>query len=79
MFEPIGGTAPGFEGTGKINPLAAIGAAAMLLAELGETEAAEAVERAVAEVAGSLPSLRAGEMGLTTSGVGDRVASLVGG
>ncbi len=79
MFEPIGGTAPGFEGTGKINPLAAIGAAAMLLAELGETEAAEAVERAVAEVAGSLPSLRAGEMGLTTSGVGDRVVSSVGG
>ena len=79
MFEPIGGTAPDFEGTGKINPLAAIGAAAMLLAELGETEAAEGVEQAVAEVAGSLPSLRAGEMGLTTSGVGDRVASLVGG
>ena len=79
MFEPIGGTAPGFEGTGKINPLAAIGAAAMLLAELGETEAADAVERAVAEVAGSLPSLRAGEMGLTTSGVGDRVTSSVGG
>ncbi|GMQ85355.1 MAG: 3-isopropylmalate dehydrogenase [Acidimicrobiia bacterium] len=79
MFEPIGGTAPGFEGTGTINPLAAIGAAAMLLTELGETEAAEAVERAVAEVAGSLPSLRAGEMGLTTSGVGDRVASLVAG
>jgi 3-isopropylmalate dehydrogenase len=41
MFEPIGGTAPGFEGTGKINPLAAIGAAAMMLtANLGETEAA---------------------------------------
>ena len=79
MFEPIGGTAPGFEGTGKINPLAAIGAAAMLLTELGITEAGDAVERAVAEVAGSLPSLRAGEMGLTTSQVGDRVAALVGG
>jgi 3-isopropylmalate dehydrogenase len=79
MFEPIGGTAPGFEGTGQINPLAAIGAGAMLLAELGATEAGDAVERAVAEVAGSLPSLRAGEMGLTTSQVGDRVAALVGG
>jgi 3-isopropylmalate dehydrogenase len=79
MFEPIGGTAPGFEGTGQINPLAAIGAGAMLLAELGATEAGDAVERAVAEVAGSLPSLRVGEMGLTTSQVGDRVAALVGG
>ena len=79
MLETIGGTGPGFEGTGKSNPLAGSGDAAMLLAELGETEAADAVERAVAEVAGSLPSLRAGEMGLTTSAVGDRVASLVGG
>jgi 3-isopropylmalate dehydrogenase len=79
MFEPIGGTAPGFEGTGQINPLAAIGAAAMLLAELGAADAAEAVEGAVGEVAGSLPSLRAGEMGMTTSQIGDRVAAVVGG
>lgn len=77
MFEPIGGTAPGFEGTGQINPLAAIGAAAMMLFELGELDAAKAVESAVARVAGSLPSLKAGEMGATTSEVGDMVASLV--
>lgn len=77
MFEPIGGTAPGFEGTGKINPLAAIGAAGMMLRELGEVDAATAVESAVAAVAGELPSLRAGEMGATTSEVGDRVTHLV--
>ncbi|MFZ0012983.1 MAG: 3-isopropylmalate dehydrogenase [Acidimicrobiia bacterium] len=77
MFEPIGGTAPGFERTGKINPLAAIGAGAMMLRELGETEAASAIEVAVASVAGALPSLRAGEMGTTTTDVGDRVAALV--
>lgn len=77
MFEPIGGTAPGFEGTGGINPLAAIGAAAMLLREVGETQAALAIETAVAQVAGELPSLRAGEMGTTTSEVGDRVATLI--
>jgi 3-isopropylmalate dehydrogenase len=77
MFEPIGGTAPGFEGTGLINPLAAIGAAAMMLDVLGEPDAATAVEKAVGEVAGSLPSLRAGEMGISTSEVGDRVVSLV--
>jgi 3-isopropylmalate dehydrogenase len=77
MFEPIGGTAPGFENTGKINPLAAIGAGAMMLRELGEAQAAIAIETAVASVAGALPSLRAGEMGTTTSDVGDRVAALV--
>ncbi len=77
MFEPIGGTAPGFEGTGGINPLAAIGAAAMLLRDLGEPDAASAIETAVAQVAGELPSLRAGEMGATTNEVGDRVATLV--
>ncbi len=77
MFEPIGGTAPGFEGTGQINPLAAIGALAMMLSELGEKEAARSIEKSVARVAGSLPSLRAGEMGATTSEVGDMVADLV--
>lgn len=77
MFEPIGGTAPGFEGTGKINPLAAIGAGAMMIRELGHGEAADVIEQAVAKVAGELPSLRAGEMGATTTEVGDRVAALV--
>jgi len=77
MFEPIGGTAPGFEGTGQINPLAAIGAAAMMLDALGEKEAASAIETAVGAVAGSLPSLRAGEMGISTTEVGSRVAEMV--
>ncbi|HJQ77264.1 MAG TPA: 3-isopropylmalate dehydrogenase [Acidimicrobiia bacterium] len=78
MFEPIGGTAPGFEGTGQINPLAAIGAAGLMLRQLGEEEAAASIEAAVATVAGELPSLRAGEMGVSTAEVGDRVASRVG-
>jgi 3-isopropylmalate dehydrogenase len=77
MFEPIGGTAPGFEKTGKINPLAAIGAAAMMLRQLGEADAADSIEGAVATVAGSLPSLRAGELGVSTTEVGDRVAARV--
>jgi 3-isopropylmalate dehydrogenase len=77
MFEPIGGTAPGFEGTGQINPLAAIGAGAMMLRELGESDAADAIEASVATVAGELPSLRAGEMASSTEEVGDRVAALV--
>jgi 3-isopropylmalate dehydrogenase len=77
MFEPIGGTAPGFEGTGQINPLAAIGSAAMLLDSLGEHDAGAAVEDAVGGVAGRLPSLRAGEMGVSTAEVGYRVAEMV--
>src|SRR3989338_2052790 len=36
MFEPIGGSAPKYTGQGVINPLAAIGAIQMMLAELGE-------------------------------------------
>ena len=74
MFEPIGGTAPDVVGTGKINPLAAIGAAAMLLTYTGQAGAGAAVESAVGRVAGSLPSLAAGEMGVTTSQIGDQVS-----
>ncbi len=77
MFEPIGGTAPDVAGTGKINPLAAIGAAGMLLTHTGQPEAGAAVENAVATVAGALPSLAAGEMGMQTAEVGDRVCELV--
>jgi 3-isopropylmalate dehydrogenase len=73
MFEPIGGTAPDVIGSGKINPLAAIGAAALLLEYNGEPAAGKAVEEAVATVAGGLPSLMAGEMGMLTSEVTDRV------
>ncbi|MGI9609521.1 MAG: 3-isopropylmalate dehydrogenase [Acidimicrobiia bacterium] len=75
MFEPIGGTAPGFEGTGQINPLAAIGAAAMMLEDIGETSAAEAVELAVGKTAGALGSQRAGELTMTTKQIGDAVVS----
>ncbi|MBR1951511.1 MAG: 3-isopropylmalate dehydrogenase, partial [Lentisphaeria bacterium] len=42
MFEPIGGSAPKYTGMGVINPLAAVGAAGMMLDFLGEKEAAAA-------------------------------------
>ncbi len=77
MFEPIGGTAPDISGKGLVNPLAAISAAAMLLANVGEPAAGAAIDAAVAQVAGELPSLAAGAMGLGTADVGDRVAELV--
>jgi 3-isopropylmalate dehydrogenase len=78
MFEPIGGSAPKYTGQGKINPLAAVGALAMLLREIGEEPAADRVESAIAFVtAKKLKSLAAGKMGYTTSQVGDLVAEAV--
>ena len=79
MFEPIGGSAPKYTGKNAINPLAAICAGAMLLEEIGQGAAAAAVEKAVFDAlsSGKIQSLAAGKMGLTTSEVGDLVASLV--
>ncbi len=73
MFEPIGGTAPDHTGKGTINPLAAIGAVEMLLRQLGETEAAAKVDRGIRAATARMKSMRAGEMGFTTSEVGDLV------
>jgi 3-isopropylmalate dehydrogenase len=74
MFEPMGGSAPKYAGKNVINPLAAICAGMMMLEHLGEKKAAERVEKAVMQVlAKHLKSLAAGEMGYTTSEVGDLV------
>lgn len=79
MFEPIGGSAPKYTGRNVINPLAAICAAGMMLDELKLPEAAAAVEAAVfnALSSGKIKSLAAGKMGLSTTEVGDLVASLI--
>jgi 3-isopropylmalate dehydrogenase len=73
MFEPIGGTAPDHTGKGTINPLAAIGAAQMLLAALGQQAAARRVDTGIRFACSKLASMRAGEMGFSTSEVGDLV------
>ena len=74
MFEPIGGSAPKYTGKGVINPLAAISAGAMMLETLGETKAAQAIEKSVMEVTSKkLKSLSAGKMGYSTKEVGDLV------
>ncbi len=76
MFEPIGGSAPKYTGKGIINPLASIVAGAMMLDTLGEYKAAESVENAVMQITGTkIKSLSAGQMGYSTSEVGDLVAS----
>jgi 3-isopropylmalate dehydrogenase len=74
MFEPIGGSAPKYTGKNVINPLAAICALGMLLENVGEVKAAEAVEdSAIKVVETKLKSLAAGKMGYSTTEVGDLV------
>jgi len=79
MFEPIHGSAPKYRGTNTANPLAAICAAGMMLDHLGEKEAAELVDNAVAGAlsSGKIKDLAAGKMGLSTTEVGDLVAGLI--
>ena len=71
MFEPIGGTAPDHTGKGTINPLAAIGAMQLLLVQLGEVEAGRRVTAGVRFACSKMHSMRAGQMGYSTSEVGD--------
>ena len=73
MFEPIGGSAPKYTDKNVINPLACIGAAAMMVKELGEEQYSEDIENAIIKTAISLESLSAGKMGMGTSEVGDMV------
>lgn len=50
MFEPIHGSAPKYKGMNRANPLATIWAGAMLLDELSEDNAGEAVVKAIEDV-----------------------------
>ncbi len=74
MFEPIGGSAPKYTGKNKINPVAAILAAQMMLGFLGETEAAENLEKSVIKTISCMKSMSAGKMGYSTSEIGDMVS-----
>ncbi len=79
MFEPIGGSAPKYTGQNVINPLAAICAGAMMLETLGENEASAAIDKAVYDAlsSGKIKSMSAGRMGMSTTEVGDLIASMV--
>ncbi|MBL7007439.1 MAG: isocitrate/isopropylmalate dehydrogenase family protein [Planctomycetes bacterium] len=50
VFEPTHGSAPKYDGMDKVNPIACILAAKMMLDFLGETEKAQAVDAAVSKV-----------------------------
>ncbi|MCD4800705.1 MAG: isocitrate/isopropylmalate dehydrogenase family protein [Methanococcoides sp.] len=47
MFEPIHGSAPKYKGQNKVNPIATIWAGSMLIEQLGEKEAADAIVSAI--------------------------------
>ena len=73
MFEPIGGTAPDFTGKNQINPMAAIGAAQLLLSHLGYLDAASCLENAIKVVIKKMDSQLAAKMGFSTTEIGDLV------
>ncbi|BBO92114.1 3-isopropylmalate dehydrogenase [Desulfosarcina ovata] len=50
MFEPIHGSAPKYAGKGIANPVATIESVRMMLEHLGELHAAQAIEKAIAQV-----------------------------
>ena len=77
MFEPIGGSAPKYTNKNVINPLACIGAATMMVKQLGGENYAEDIEKAIIETAIKLDSLSAGKMGMSTSEVGDSVVNYI--
>ena len=70
MFEPVHGSAPDIAGQGIADPTAAIMSVALLLAHLGEEEAAARVDRAVETYLATR-----GDGRLATSDVGERIAA----
>jgi len=78
MFEPIHGSAPKYKGMNRANPIATIWAGAMMVEQMGEKEAGDAIvaaiERDIKE-AKVLTKDMGGSSG--TSDVGDEIARLV--
>jgi 3-isopropylmalate dehydrogenase len=78
MFEPMGGSAPKYTGQNVINPIAAIGAMAMLLQQTGYPRAGDRILKAIQVVTGTkMKSQSAGKMGYGTREVGDLVVSIL--
>jgi 3-isopropylmalate dehydrogenase len=70
MFEPVHGSAPDIAGQGIADPTAAIMSVALLLAHLGEDDAAARVDRAVEKYLATR-----GNEHRSTSEVGERIAA----
>ena len=78
MYEPMGGSAPKYTGTGKINPIATIAAVAMLLEQAGYDAAGKKVYEAIMKATGEkMKSQSAGKMGYSTTEIGDLICELL--
>jgi isocitrate dehydrogenase (NAD+) len=85
MFEPVHGSAPQFKGSGMMNPTALILSGALMLRHLGEFEAAERLEAAIAQVLAEgrsvtrdlLAPADAGR-GVTTEAMADAIIAALG-
>lgn len=74
MYEPMGGSAPKYTGQNVINPIAAVGAMAMLLEHSGYPQSSAKIMKAIQLVTGTkMKSQNAGKMGYGTKEVGDLV------
>ena len=78
MFEPVHGSAPDIAGKGIANPIGQIWSGAMMLRHLGTSEAADAVEDAIAETL-ARSNVRTPDIGgnATTEDMGAAIASQV--
>lgn len=78
MYEPMGGSAPKYTNQNVINPIAAIGAMAMLLEHTGQETAGNMVLAAIQHVTGTkMKSQSAGKMGYGTNEIGDLVCEAI--
>ncbi|WP_214063839.1 isocitrate/isopropylmalate family dehydrogenase [Methanomethylovorans sp.] len=78
MFEPIHGSAPKYKGQNKVNPIATIWAGSLMLEQLGENDAANAIVAAIEK--NILDNkIKTYDMGgtSTTSDVGSDIARIV--
>jgi isocitrate dehydrogenase (NAD+) len=85
IFEAVHGTAPKHKGQNRVNPFAMILSGVMMLRHLGEDEAAERLERAIAEVVNEgravtydLKKSRHDETAVGTSEAADAVIARLG-
>ncbi|MGH6797506.1 MAG: tartrate dehydrogenase [Roseiarcus sp.] len=77
MFEPVHGSAPDIYGKAIANPIGQIWSGAMMLDHLGETEAAAAIERAIARVLADPKAPKTPDLGgkAKTGELGDAIAA----
>ena len=78
MFEPVHGSAPKYTGMNRVNPIATIMAAAMMLDYLGEKRASLSIEAAVIDVL-KKGEIRTADLGgnATTSEISDAIAAKI--